>query len=155
MLLGLYQANLRAILTPALLVETLRGDDELGSEVTDSEEMAEFFGRLFTLKSSLGIFSKAYRLAREHEHAFCTADIVSDLRPVFDEVGESPVAATVVHTLRLAYHEGMDYKELFVGLDANDLQQLSGVLERALKKDSSLSTFAENVDLPLLAMEGE
>ncbi len=155
MLLGLYQAHNRAVLTPALLVETLRADDGLGPELDDSEEMIGFFDRLFTLKSSLGILSKAYRLAREHAHAFCTADIVSDLRPVFDDVDESPVAATVIHTLRLAYHEGIDLKELYVALDADDLRQLSSALDRALKKDSSLSTFANNAGLPLLATEDE
>lgn len=86
---------------------------------------------------------------------FCVADIVTDLRPVFDDVEQSPVAVAVVHTLRLAYHKGVGLEELFVGLDAGDLQSLSSVVDRALKKDRSLSAFAEKVGLPLLTTEDE
>ncbi len=155
-LLGIYYASRRKVLDPSRLVQALRADEELGKDLSDSEEMAAFFERLFTLDSSLGILSKAHRLAREHANLFCTADIVSDLRPVFDGADKPPVAATIVHTLRLAYHTGDGtLEELFVGLGEGDLESLSSILRRALKKDRSLHSFAEMKGLPLLATEEE
>ncbi len=158
MLLGLYHAHRRRVLDPASLTKALRADDDLGAEASgDEEDLESFFERLFTLESSLGILSKAYRLTREHAHTYCAADIVSDLRPVFDDVEGRPVAATLVHTLRLAYHKGPSLKleELFIGLSKADLEHLSSVISRALKKDKSLEDFAKEARLPLLSTEDE
>ncbi|MCP3959669.1 MAG: hypothetical protein GY719_17610 [bacterium] len=158
MLLGLYQAYGRKIVRPALLVETLKSDETLGLLVKDAEEeLVAFFERLFALESSLGILSKVFRLATEHERRFCTADIMTDLRPVFDDVESGPVAATIVNTLRLTFHQGprFELEEVFIGLGESDLNSLSSTVDRALKKCRSLSGYAKTADLPLLATGDE
>ena len=43
------------------------------------------------------------------ERLFCTAKILTDLRPVFDRVAtDGPAALSVVHTLKLSFHHGSE-----------------------------------------------
>jgi hypothetical protein len=73
-----------------------------------SSERELFKGKLFTLLSSdfFGIVAKAYDLATEGR-TFCSARILTDLRPVFGaRVEDGPQAMVVLHTLKLTYHEG-------------------------------------------------
>lgn len=154
MLLGIYWSHTTQDLNTQLLVKTIESDPEILTDAADTHQLPEFFDRLFGLKS-LGLLSKAYRLSREHANPFCTADIVTDLRPVFDDVEAPPVAAAIVHSLRIAYHKGpgLDVEEFFVGLDRGHLEDLLQAIQRALTKDARLREFADRTQLAVLATE--
>ena len=102
-------------------------------EVLPQEEMRlphsereQFKEKLRTLLGSefFSIVAKAYDLATE-ERTFCSARILTDLRPVFGaRVEDGPQAMVVLHTLKLVYHEGSKrHEEFFVALDGDDLRR--------------------------------
>lgn len=89
--------------------------------------------------SSLNTISKAARLQRDAERLYCTAKILSDIRPVFGSDPKArPEGAVLTHTLKLGYHEGKEHREFHVVLDSDDLEALADVLGRARSKDKTL-----------------
>lgn len=132
---------------------------ELGTEPAD-QNWTRFENDLLALLSSddsLGVTSKASELVSESERRFCPTHsrIVSDIRPVFTgPPAQAPAAAMVIHSFKLAYHEGQELKEFFVTLDGNDLRQVQALIERAITKEISLRTVV-NDKTRILGVGGE
>jgi hypothetical protein len=100
--------------------------------------------RLETLLSivPLGTVAKAVNLRSEYAETFCSARVLTDLRPVWGQSDPPlpPIGAIVTHMLKLEYHHGTaaDHRELYVALDSNDIVELIRALQRAQKKEESL-----------------
>jgi len=117
------------------------------------QEKVEFEKRLERLLriNAVTIASKVQRLGLEYPNTFHDAMILTDMRPVFDKPEERPVGCTISHTLRIAYHEGGEHKEFYVMLDADDLQTMKKVLQRAETKASSVKSVLKSANLPDLS----
>lgn len=103
---------------------------------------------------TLEIASKAGMLLREHGQTYCRARILSDIRPIFGEsVETAPMAATVVHTLKIAYHQGDELKDFFLAMNTKDVQKLRELLDRADAKAESLKTFTVASNTPFVDAE--
>ena len=74
----------------------------------------------------MGLDSKADDLRTEDERVFCTAKILTDLRPVFgSHVEDGPHGMIVVHLLKIGYHSGSEkLHEFFVSLDSGDSENV-------------------------------
>ena len=94
--------------------------------------------------SSVSLGSKGASLQSDVQRVFVRARILSDLRTVFGDSGiGKPLAAVVVHTLRINYvTRGKNEDErVFIGLDLDDLKELKRVIDRAIEKDRALRSF--------------
>lgn len=114
------------------------GNDEL--KLSD-ESREQFKSRLISLLSGpyLDIATKAVSLLYDHQRAFQTARIITDIRSIFgSDVEDEPRAAILIHMLKIDYIEDRQRKELFVALDDTDIPLLIDALERAKKKAESL-----------------
>jgi hypothetical protein len=121
-----------------------------------TDERQKFKTRLTSLLDiqTIRVAAKARTVFIEHEHYLCYARIMTDIRPVFDiDVADDPMAAMIVHTLKLAYHEGDDVKEFFVALDPSSLERLSELIERARAKQASLERLLHKADLHYITPE--
>ncbi len=105
---------------------------------------------VMALETSLGITAKALDVMSEHDHVFCEARVLTDVRPVFGDVKNRPAAAVIAHTLRVTYHEGDGTKEFFVALDVADIEILKSALGRAESKHRSMVGFMEAAGVPVL-----
>lgn len=108
-------------------------------------ERADFAGKLLTLLNAelIGLVAKAHDLATEDERTFCHARILTDLRPVFGHnVEDGPRAMIAMHTLKLDFHQqgSDDHGEFYVTLDAEDLQSLRKLIDRAEAKARTISS---------------
>lgn len=70
------------------------------------------------------------------------------MRPVFRQPNAKPIGSVINHTLKIEYHEDGDHKDFYVALDAQDLSELKGVLERAETKAISLRSFLKQSEMP-------
>lgn len=116
-----------------------------------SGERARFESDLIKLLSveSLSASIKAQTVLNEYEHVVCNTRLLTDLRPIFGSGKiETPVGMGIVHTLRIRYHEGETMKEFFVAMDSDELEELTGTLERAREKEKSLQSFLERAGIP-------
>lgn len=126
------------------------GNPNLALSDQEKIEFEKRLGRLLGL-NSVTIASKVQRIGLEYPKTFHDAMILTDMRPVFDQPEERPVGCTISHTLRIAYHEGGEHKEFYVVLDANDLQSMKKVLQKAEAKSASVGAVLKLANIPDLS----
>jgi hypothetical protein len=120
--------------------------DELRLRADERERVKNV---LVTLLSAdmFAITSKAYDLMTDDERTFCHARILTDLRPVFGHVvEEGPKAMVVVHLLQVGYHQGNEkHQQFYVSLDADDLEDIRRVIDRAQAKAKTLKSVVKDI----------
>jgi hypothetical protein len=136
------------------VLDTLSQDTE-HKTITD-ENRAAIKQRLQELLDIdiLRIGAKAFEVLFEHEHNLTAARILTDVRPVFgDNVAERPMAAIIVHNLRISYMDAGQRREFFVALDTSDIEKLMKTVERAKVKADSLKALLATTDVPYVDAE--
>lgn len=122
-------------------------------------EEPQFRDRLMRLLNieSLNITAKAAVLQGEFAFTFCSARIMTDIRPVFrEDVLASPPAAVITHTLKIDYHGAMGHlHELYLGIRPQDITEIRDVLDRAEKKIKSLESMLKPLDMRLIDPRAE
>ncbi|MBI2681955.1 MAG: hypothetical protein HYX26_01835 [Acidobacteriales bacterium] len=95
------------------------------------------------------ITTKVFDLKTESDKIYCESRILTDLRPVFGiDVNEGPTAMVVMHQLKLSFHQGGPrHQDVYIALDADDLEELKKVLERAEQKAATLRAIVKDVRL--------
>jgi hypothetical protein len=89
----------------------------------------------------LSMIHKARVIHTDHENTFCSARILTDLRPVFDaDVKKPPVGFVMAHILKLSYHHAGKHSDLHLAMDKKDVEDLMRVLERAKDKAATLTS---------------
>jgi hypothetical protein len=119
----------------------------------DLEKRARLQHRLTVLldcEIPLGVTVKALDVMTAHEHTFCRARILSDIRPVFVGTLEASAAGVIIHNLQIRFHEGRRHGDFYVALDTDDLVQLKNVIERAERKAVALQTMLNKATVPYL-----
>ena len=120
------------------LMEGISKSIGLKQGAKNAAKLRSLFERVLSI-DSLNTVSKAARLQRDGERLYCTAKILSDIRPVFgSDPTVRPMGAVLTHTLKLGYHEGKEHKEFHVVLDSDDLESLADAVQRARLKDKTL-----------------
>lgn len=93
--------------------------------------------------------AKALNLSTDHAQVFTSANIITDVRPVFDGARDDLVGAVVVPTLRVHYITSggvQGEQELSLALDIDDIEKLIDELKKALKKsDTAKREFGEKL----------
>lgn len=118
--------------------------------VLPEDEVPRFVERVVRLLAfeSLNSATKAAELASDYPQLFCSAEVVTDLRPVFGaDSSQRPVGAVVTHTLRLQYHKGNDREVLHIALDSGAIGKLKEVLEKAQAESRTLKSFLAETGL--------
>ena len=131
--------------------------ENIGELKLAPEKLEAGRGRLQHLLAidSLFITAKAASVLTAHEHAFESARIFTDIRPIFGEPAAGanrvePRAAVLVHNLKLRLAGAETERELYVAMDNHDLQTLIDALNRARAKAAELSAFVKRGGLSYL-----
>jgi hypothetical protein len=106
--------------------------------------------QLLNLDKTLGVTSKALDVMTEHERIFCTARILSDIRPVFSANAKDASGAVIIHNLQIGYHQDGKHTEFYVALDTSDIQKLKKVIERAEEKTLAMEAMLKRSTVPYL-----
>jgi hypothetical protein len=107
-------------------------------EEGDRKTLKERLVRIFEGRKGFNITRKAMGVLLNQEHVFIHAQMLTDIRPVFNEKGDSVDAAVIVHNLRIHFGEDSEHKDFYVALDTSDIQSLRDVLDRADAKAKCL-----------------
>lgn len=109
-------------------------------DVPKDYNQAAFEQRLVSLLSieSLVLSAKSFDIEHEYDRIFNSARIISDIRPVFGLSAVEPIAAMVVHNLKIRYYENGELKVTFFALGSADLAELRKVVDRAEGKTTKL-----------------
>lgn len=141
--------------TPVTLAQVIT--DKIASSLDEHgvAVLPERLAALLEARDFLG-FSKAVDISTEYDQLLHVSRIISDVRPVFGaDADDDPLGAVIVHSLRIDYfHEGR-IKTTSFALNTNDLTQLKAVVERAEKKQRSLSRALERLAMPEFDLSDE
>lgn len=123
----------------------------------DFKSFKEFFIKILSLHDIVGVRAKVFRLMPQHQHLFVRSELYSDIRSVFrhDNPSIRPSAAIIVHSLKIVYREGAETKDIYLGLDDDDLQQLKATIERAIAKHECLKLMISDFGMQCLRLERE
>ena len=113
----------------------------------DIEVLKARFAVLLAIPS-IAVSAKAFLIQREQQNIFLSARSLSDIRPVFSEDGDRPMAFVVSHQLKVSYFDDGQRKTLYLALDDDDISELQKVLTRARTKSKVLSTLIQQMNLP-------
>jgi hypothetical protein len=142
--------------TTAEIAEQLSESLDLELDDDDRVHLKERAGAILAsaVFSSTGV---ATDLQTQNARNFQSARIITDLRPVFqDVVAKDPDGAVIVETLQMqtwTRDGGTDL--VFVSMDESDLRQLRSIIDRALEKTDTLKRFIAEKDLAYFELEGE
>lgn len=136
------------------VVDAIQNDHVI--ELSDSDALV-LRDRLIRLAGSkcLELIAKGNILLRANDRNYRSAQITTDLRPVFlgDELKIS--AGLILHQLAIhASHNGRS-ETVFFALDSEDLRALNQAVSRAVKKDKVLRNHAEKSEIPILTPTSE
>lgn len=102
-------------------------------EKSNLTKLAPTLGKLLG-HGYVNLSSKALHLGFDHANIFNSANIITDIRPVFDESREEIVSAVISQTLRVHYSSGSQTQNLSLALDNDDILTLRDACDEALKK---------------------
>ena len=84
----------------------------------------------------------------DQERQYCTARILTDVRPIFAVAStEDIVTVGVVHTLKITYHEGDDTKDIFMSISDGNIGALREILDRSEKKSKKLRSMIKDMGI--------
>ncbi len=100
---------------------------------------------------AIRLVTKAMQLSYDYANLLRKANIVTDLRPLFDDSGTVVEGGVVTHTLRIAYQSDDGGHDLSLALDLKDVQKLYNQCERAIKKATSIrDEFSQATNKPCM-----
>jgi hypothetical protein len=105
---------------------------------------------LLSPEHSIGILQKATKLRYDHQNILHNANIITDLRPVFDGAGREIQLMIATYMLQIDYTEGGVRKALSAALDAKDVAKLKSICERAETKTATLKDKLKGQPWPIL-----
>lgn len=130
------------------ILETIEAD----RTPLDENKIRIFKERLSHLLSinSMEICAKATNLRTEYSKIFGSARIITDIRPVFDNLVEhtNQLAGIIItHNLKIEFLESTNQQEFYLALDSDDIDELIETLNRAKHKEKILRNFLSSCDL--------
>jgi hypothetical protein len=92
--------------------------------------------------------NKAYSDAISHQYVLTSMELFTDIRPIFNDAGDSILEAVVTHVLSFDYHEGNTHREIKFSLDAIDVKELKELCEKAELKGGVIKNDLKGLSWP-------
>jgi hypothetical protein len=92
--------------------------------------------------------TKALELAADFEHVLQSANVLTDVRPVFSANRDKIVGGIVCNRLRIKFYNEDERKSLSISVDKDEIEQLRKVCEDALRKIDMASNMLKAGQLP-------
>jgi hypothetical protein len=109
--------------------------------------------RLISDDSKLVLSAKASGLLQDQHLLLCNSQVITDIRPVFDDSASTIKAFLAFHTLVLRCHEGDTEKNIYVVLDLQDVRKLREQLERAEQKEQLVKSNLMTANFTVIGTE--
>lgn len=143
------RADVESVIESALSLFSVRSylsmtTEEFAQAIAESSDLdiepdrrPIFVHRLVSLLTAEPLFvtSKALEIRTEEAKTFHDARIITEIRPNFhDDARLRPAAVSIVHHLRISYHEDAETRSFYVLLSENGERKLQEALARAAEK---------------------
>jgi hypothetical protein len=156
-LIPLHTVRQRFALTPEQLVQVVTESLERhGQEEWKRDHLPRWravagaITPLFAPDNFLAVVSKALLLLGNRPATLANLQILSELRPVYDEAATTMKALVLTNTLVIQYKEGDQEKALHLSLGLDDLRMMDRELKRTHQKNGLAIKHAGQWGIPLL-----
>jgi hypothetical protein len=117
-----------------------------------TDKLKHWLSRFMGLRA-LAFTTNARTTQKEFEHTFCTGEMLTDIRPLFeptngDADASRVIAALITHTLKISYHQGNRVKDLFLAVDSDGLDTLEGLIAQARAESEQLQPLLDAAKIP-------
>jgi hypothetical protein len=129
-----------------------------GSLSLDGEQRENLKDRLVELTKIpiVNRLARAFDGYGNHQNLLHLTQILTDARPVFDDSLEGEVVGVIItHTIKIDYHSASGRQEIYITLDADDLEELEEAVARAKREAGSLAKFMKSASLTDLSRSAE
>lgn len=124
-------------------------------ELSRWKDLEPFLLKLFS-SSTLWSVVKALDLSYDYSNLLQTANILTDIRPVFNDDASMIKGSVVSYTLRIYYSTlAGDRESLSIALDEKDVMKLRGLCDRALRKAQTAKKFMQDNNIKGTFITGE
>ena len=104
----------------------------------------------------LAILYKTLQLTIAHQSVLQSAQILTDIRPVFNSDASKILRAVVTHMLVVTYRDSDESRTAYYALDTGEVQKLKEACERVLKKADTIKDNVSSLPWPtVIAGESE
>ena len=152
---NLYEVKRNLNLTAADLVSTLTAYLERSAPEQWQKENIQIWHKLtsrirelFDPDNPLALDQKGVRLTYAHQNVMGSANIITDLRPVFTNDAKKVKGIVISHQLIIEYYDGHKAKRLHVVIDNGDLKRLFSLCKRAKIKAQTATAELTRHKLP-------
>lgn len=97
---------------------------------------------------SVWLTAKAVSLSYDFANLYRQVRILTDIRPIFDNDGESIKAAVISYTLRLRYDNVEGDHDISIAMDEEDVRRLRDQCERAMRKAEKGKELMNTFNIP-------
>jgi len=134
--LGLAGLQYRSNVPPDALIEVLRSSLEatFKPEEIDGWKAIQSVFRDILASQAIRTVVKSLELTYDYANLVQSTNVITDIRPVFDDGADHVIGAVVSFTLRLTFENGNNVQSLSLAIDAEDVEKLRDQCDRALKK---------------------
>ena len=148
---GELEVSVSDMVTALITALGLARDEDLHPTDETKSDIETRLADALSIGDPLRTIAKAVNLQGEYQHSYIGAHIATDMRPVFQDDLDAPLAAALIaHTLKLTYAHDNRQKEFFITLTSGDIDELKLVLDRAEQKGKSLEAVLQSANVPLL-----
>jgi hypothetical protein len=143
---------------PSLKTHLVAQADKVNAQEIETRwaKLKQFLMVALTLDETVGTAAKTGPVMTEHERVFVDARVLTDVRPIFHpDLSEKPNAAVLVHMLRITTRD--IYKNetaQYFALDSNDIRLMKQLMERAIKKEETLTNAMSGAGINVIAPKG-
>lgn len=152
---GLATAIRRFNITPRDLLESVQSGLLMDRGLSKETEMrwhecSPIVERMLST-AVVSLYAKARELAFDFERLYGRARILTDIRPVYDDMRNTIIGADIIQTLRLEYFSPeLENGTISIALDMPDVEQLKKCCEDALQKAEAARKLMENNSLEVV-----
>jgi hypothetical protein len=108
---------------------------ELSIDNFSENKAKEYLSEIVKPNENIFLTVQASNTALDREKLLQDFDILTDIRPIFDE--DEAKGFVVIHTLKLEYTEGDNEHTAYLAIDNNDLNNFEKVIKRAKARELS------------------
>jgi hypothetical protein len=136
------------------VVDAIQKDNVVDMSDAEAEVLRTRLARLANSKC-LELIAKGNILLWANDRNYRSAQITTDMRPVYLGEDVKVSAGLILHQLAIKTSHNGNSEKIFLMLDSEDLVSFSRVISRAMMKEKALRGFAEKSGTPVLTPPSE
>jgi hypothetical protein len=132
-------------------------ESALGKRMRESKPQLLAILENYTGDHPVALSFKAQKLVYLYERVYRDAEILTDVRPIFDDAADRVLGAIIGHTLSISFTRNATNERLHLAMDAGDVLALRRACDRAIRKATALqqSLTGSNLNWDVHVLRGE